>query len=163
MKLGAMLVTAAVMTTGCATGQPSATPAPDLTVSHGCGYGFWVGDESQNARLMLEYADYDGASSGDVLETSQLTDPVWRAELDFGRDLFANWCDDVVEPGEPTPVVNELWRVSGSIDITMLPPAGECGPASANLTGAVARNADGEEIPLGDIELANESWGCFAG
>jgi hypothetical protein len=85
------------------------------------------------------------------------------SELQFGADLFANWCDDVLEPGEPEPVTDEVWRVSGTLDITSLPAAGECGPAEGTLIGAVARTEDGDEIVLGDLDLQNDSWGCFAG
>jgi hypothetical protein len=139
------------------------TPTPELTEEYGCGYGFYVGSADQTAGLFLQYEDFEGAQSGEVAVSSQIPGGSWNAELRFGADLFSNWCDDVIEPGEPEVVVEETWEVSGHVEIVDLPGAGQCGPATAELSGLTARNGDGDVIPLGDYEVQNESWGCLAG
>jgi hypothetical protein len=104
-----------------------------------------------------------GAMAGDVVETADLPSESWRAVLDEGSDLFANWCDDVLEPDEPTPEVVETWEVSGSIEVLSLPEAGQCGPATARFTDLVATDSQGATMSLGDLEVTNEAWGCLAG
>jgi hypothetical protein len=94
--------------------------------------------------------------------TNRLPTEGWNAELRFGADLFANRCDDVMEPGEPEPVVDEVWQVSGDLELIEL-PAGECGPARGMLREGMAHSEDGENIALGTLDLSNETWGCFAG
>ncbi len=149
-----------------ACGGPTSSPgdsAPDLTEAHHCGYGFYVGDVDQNWALKITYRDFEAAQAGEVPRESALADDTWSAELEAGRDLFANWCDDVLEPDEPTPEVEEVWEVSGDIEVTGLPDPGGCGPATANLIGLEARNDNGDVISLGDLDVGNEFWGCFAG
>lgn len=146
--------------------QPAASPSPEvpeLTREYGCGFGFYLGDADQTTGLIVEYADFDDAMEGRVTNSAALKSDAWTAHLDFGRDLFANWCDDVLEPDEPTPEVDESWEVTGTIDVVELPEPGACGPATARLTGLEARNADGEVLALGDFEVDNEFWGCIAG
>ncbi len=143
-------------------GEVSVSP-PDLSEGYGCGYGFYLSDAGQTAGLFIELTDFSQASSGNFPQTSQLTGGQWQARLQFGADLFSNWCDDVMEPGEPDPVVDETWTVSGLIEITGLPEAGTCGEATARLSGVTARNPGGEAMPLGDLEVINPAWGCFAG
>jgi hypothetical protein len=157
------IIALGVAAVACAPAGSTGPGSPDLSEEYGCGYGFYLGNASQTAGLLLNYVDFAEAGVGDVVRSAQLTDRAWQAELRFGSDLFANWCDDVIEPGEPEPVIDEVWRVSGQIDVTGLPPAGQCGPASATLSGLTARNAEGEVIPLGDLEVENQAWGCFAG
>lgn len=135
----------------------------ELDEEYGCGYGFHVGSADQTTGLFLEYSDWDRARSGKL--ESNLAGEEWSAELRFGRDLFANWCDDVFEPGEPDPVVEEVWRLSGHIAIKDLPPAplGCGGRATASVTDLVAHGPAGETMALEDMALTNEAWGCFAG
>lgn len=153
---------AVVLSVTACTGSGSRTPdPPELSEVYGCGHGFYLGTPDQTAGLFL--ISQSGFGEEVPAGRHQLPSDAWVSELQFGADLFANWCDDVMEPGEPEPVTDEVWQVSGTLDITSLPTPGECGPATGTLTGAVARNDIGDEIPLGDIELVNDSWGCFAG
>lgn len=162
MKRTFMSIALLVAVVACSDPAPSAEP-PHLTEEFGCGVGFYVGDANQNNGLFVVYEDMSGAMAGDVATTSDLTSGDWTARLDRGTDVFANWCDDVLEPGEPTPVVDETWEVSGSIEVLTLPEGGQCGPATARLTDLVAQDDEGERLALGDLDVTNESWGCFAG
>jgi hypothetical protein len=150
-----------VAVAACDTGGAEPTDPPELSDTYGCGHGFYLGAPDQSAGLFL--ISQSGFGEAVPAGTHQLPTDAWVSELQFGSDLFANWCDDVLEPGEPEPVTDEVWRVSGTLEITSLPPGGECGPATGVLTAAVARNEVGDEIVLGDIDLHNDSWGCFAG
>ncbi|HUG08511.1 MAG TPA: hypothetical protein VMP13_06415 [Acidimicrobiia bacterium] len=151
-----------LVTVGCSQDTSAPTQTPELTEEHGCGIGFYLGNRDQTAGLFITFNDFEAAQSGDVPESS-LEDDVWRAELQFGSDPFATWCDDVLEPGEPIPEIDETWTVTGTIEITELPPAGDCGPAAARLMSLEAQGEDGETLTLGDFEVANGFWGCFAG
>lgn len=162
MKRTFMSIALLVAVVACSSPGSSAEP-PDFTEEFGCGFGFYVGDANQNNGLFVVYEDMSGAMAGDVATTSDLASGVWTARLDKGTDVFANWCDDVREPDEPTPVVAETWEVSGSIEVLTLPEGGQCGPATARLTDLVARNDEGETLALGGLEVTNEFWGCLAG
>ncbi|HEX6287176.1 MAG TPA: hypothetical protein VFZ80_06795 [Acidimicrobiia bacterium] len=150
-----------VSVASCTASGAESTDPPELTDAYGCGHGFYLGAPDQTAGLFI----ISQSGFGEEVPTGahQLPSDAWVSELQFGTDLFANWCDDVLEPGEPEPVTEEIWQVSGRLEITSLPAPGECGPASGFLSGTVARNDVGDEIPLGDIDLENGSWGCFAG
>lgn len=137
--------------------------APELTEAHHCGYGFYVGDVDQTWALKITYQDFEAAQAGEVPRESALSGDTWSAVLEAGQDLFANWCDDVLEPDEPTPEVHEVWEISGDIEVTSLPGPGECGPATANLIGLEARSSADDVITLGDLDIGNEFWGCLAG
>lgn len=154
------LVLAAVLVAGCS--DPVAFDPAQLTESHGCGHGFYLGAPDQTAGLFL-LSNLDMTEAASASGTFQLPGDEWTAELNFGRDLFANWCDDVIEPGEPESAVEESWQVEGVLQVVSLPAVGECGEARAALQQAVAVGPDGSTSELGDIDLINESWGCFAG
>lgn len=156
-----LLAVLGLVIVSCAS-EASQADGPDLTEAHGCGHGFYVSDLEQTTGLVITYRDREGAMEGRVAPNSDL-DVAWDAELQRGTNLFANWCDDVIEPGEPTPEIEETWDVTGRIEVTGLPGAGECGPASAELTDVVATGPDGEELVIGDLSVVNEAWGCFAG
>lgn len=145
----------------CTAGGSEVTEPPQLTDGYGCGHGFYLGTPDGTAGLFL--ISQSGFGEPVPAGAHRLPSEGWVSELQFGTDLFANWCDDVIEPGEPEPMTEEIWRVSGTLEILSLPASEGCGPASATLTSAVARNEDGDEIVLGDLDLSNESWGCFAG
>ncbi|HSM44812.1 MAG TPA: hypothetical protein VK969_07335 [Acidimicrobiia bacterium] len=146
----------------CGSNGEESTPRPELTEQYACGYGFYASNVEQTVGLFIELSDFEAAQIGDVPETSQLGEDTWQAELRFGRDLFANWCDDVLEPGEPTPEVGETWQLSGTIEINELPPAGQ-GRASATLTGVEARGPNNELITFDLFEIENQFWGTIAG
>ncbi|HEU4894285.1 MAG TPA: hypothetical protein VFT85_00485, partial [Acidimicrobiia bacterium] len=109
---------------GCGSEDQSGPPTPELTEEYGCGYGFYASNPEQTVGLFIEFSDFEAAANGDVPDTSALDDGTWNARLEFGTDLFANWCDDVLEPGEPTPQVGETWQLTGTIEIDQLPPPG---------------------------------------
>lgn len=147
---------------GCGSNGEENAPSPELTEQYDCGYGFYASNVEQTVGLFIEFSDFEAAQSGDVPETSRLDDDTWLAELRFGTDLFANWCDDVLEPGEPTPEVGETWQLSGTIEINELPPAGH-GPASATLTGVEAHGPNNELVAFDVLEIENQFWGTVAG
>lgn len=131
-----------------------------LTETYGCGTGFWVGNPEQTTALRLAFRSAD-----EQPESVSLPHPDWTAELVDGRDLYANWCDDVIEEGEPEPRhVRVLPVISGELEIVGEPPAPfEGGTLALRATDLVIDIGDGETRVLGDIEIENPSWGFFAG
>jgi hypothetical protein len=155
--------------TPAATGDPvpvetdppaAALSLADLTEPYGCGFGFQVGNPDQTAGLFIT----SGAGFGEppTVDTVDLaTDDAWTARIDLGADLFANWCDDVIEMGEPEPQVDEtLEVVAGTLELSV-DVSGVV--ATAHATALVARDAAGVEYALGDITIENTAWGMFAG
>jgi len=152
-------------TTGSSSGSSTSVPAPveqaldDLTIEYGCGYGFYLSNPDQTVGLFIS------TNHPDVPEVSDLvTDDIWSTELQIGEDLFANWCDDIIEVGEPEPRVTDRWSLSaGSISIDLRPT--ECGGESAiaTLSDVVVLTSNGTQIELDDIDITNNAWGCFAG
>jgi hypothetical protein len=162
MKRALIVLVAMVLVAGCGSEDDEGTPAPELTEQYSCGYGFYASNSEQTVGLLIEFSDFEAARNGDVPEISQLDEGTWNARLEFGTDLFANWCDDVLEPGEPTPEVGETWQVSGTIEIDELPESGQ-GLASATLTGVEANGPNNELIAFDVFEIENQFWGTFAG
>ena len=145
-------------------GPPASIDPPfvldDLTDEYGCGYGFQAGNADQSAGLfvMTDGTFGEPPRSGRVTFGPEASP--WSGELRFGSDLFANWCDDVIEPDEPTPVVTETWAVtSGRGELTL----NDDGTATVSLTGLVAVDGEGAQHELGDITIDNVGWGQFAG
>ena len=137
--------------------------AVTLTETYGCGYGFYMSNADQTVGLFLSL-DYELGLNDEVPMKSNLADEIWEAELRFGKDLFSNWCDDVIEDDEPVPLVDESWTVSGRIRMKDLPDPGGCrGPATAVARSLTAKGPNGETLSLGALDLTNSSWGCFAG
>lgn len=152
-----------VVTTGT-TQAPStrAVATADLTEMWGCGYGFHASNPEQTVALRFTAATSAPPSS----RTAELPDPAWEAEVVTGTDLYANWCDDVIEPDEPTPVIDGTFPVvGGTIAVTAPTPNVGCGDAEATavITGLEVRAPDGATLGLGDLTVTNPSWGCFAG
>lgn len=156
------LVILVVLIAACGTtsGVGDIAAIDSLTETYGCGTGFWVGNPEQTTALRIGYIG-DGPPSASV----SLPDPAWQAQLVDGRDLYANWCDDVMEPGEPVPQqVRVLPVVSGTLEIIGEPPQPlEGGVLEVRATDLVVDVGDGETHSLGDIEIQNPSWGFFAG
>lgn len=157
------LIAIALLSLAACSSSGSTPEIPELSEQYGCGYGFYASNVEQTVGLFVVFSDFDAAESGNIPETSQLNGDTWDAEIRFGTDLFANWCDDVLEPGEPTPEYGETWQVSGTIEVHELPPAGRGGPASATLTDVEARGPNNELIAFDNFEIQNEFWGTFAG
>lgn len=162
----------AIMLAACGgVGLPgaSATPAAeevagrlatDGTRDWGCGHGFTLGTMEQDTRLSLWF---DG-TSGDLPEpgTHELGAD-WTGELVAGSDLFAQWCDDVMEPDEPEVVEAAEWDVEGTLTWQLERGDGQCpSVAAATLTDASVV-VDGEAVPIAAIEFRNEHFGCVAG
>lgn len=152
----------AVLVAACGTtsGVGDIAGIDTLTESYGCGTGFWVGNLDQTTALRIGYQG-EGPPPAQV----SLPDPAWRAELVDGRNLYANWCDDVIEPGEAEPQqVRVLPVISGTLEIIGEPPQPfEGGVLGVRATELVIDVGSGETHTLGDIEIENPSWGFFAG
>ena len=130
-----------------------------LTESYGCGTGFWIGDPDQTTALWFSY---EGTTPP---QSTSLPDPNWRVRMVDGQDLFANWCDDVIEEDEPTPVeIRTLPVISGELEIIGDAPAQfESAPLRLSATDLVLDVGNGETHVLGDVEIENPSFGFFAG
>lgn len=139
-------------------GLPPLDPAA-LTEAHACGNGFQIGTPDQRVGLFVRPVPNAPGTTG----AHALPDASWTVTVRLGRDLFANWCDDVLEADEPTSEVLETWPVvEGTIDV-VLPPDDQPGPATMTATGLVAERPDGERVPIGDLTIVNERYGFFAG
>lgn len=131
-----------------------------LTVEWGCGHGFWLGSSDQTVALQLAYT-----GDGPPPATTELPSPDWDVRLIVGSDLYANWCDDVIEADEPTPIEHWVLPVTGG-RITVLGEApapfsgGELGFTADDL---VVELPDGATAPWGDFSGRNPTWGFFAG
>lgn len=149
-----------VIACGTTSGVGDIADIDTLTETYGCGHGFWVGNLDQTTALRIGFR-----GDGPPPATVTLPDPAWQAELIDGRDLYANWCDDVIEEGEPQPQrTRVLPAVSGSLEIIGEPLAPfEGGVLAVRATDLVIDIGNGETHVLGDIEIENPSWGFFAG
>lgn len=163
MKTLIGVLAAAIALASCSSEGSGPPQLPELTVSFGCGHGFAAGDVEQRAGLVLTFLDFEAATSGDVGTEYVLPDAAWDVDLVFGSDLFSNWCDDVIEPDEPEVVIDRSYSVRGNLVISELPEPGTCGPATGTLFDASYTNELDETVSLGDFDLRNDFWGCFAG
>lgn len=134
----------------------------ELTESYPCGRGFQGSNAAQTVGLTAEFV----APSGDPDATVTLPDPAWDVTVLRGEHLFANWCNDVVAPGDPQRRLTASFLVVAGT-ITFVGPAP--GPDahtdrfSALLTDLVVEKPDGTRVTLPDVDLVNESWGGAAG
>lgn len=152
--------------TACSSVVPATYRADDLpepaalTEEWGCGHGFFISDPDQTVTLRLSYL-----GEGDPTREVDLPDPDWEARLIEGTDLYANWCDDVIEADEPTPV--EHWSLEltgGHLRVVgALPEPFSGGRLSVEATDLVVELPDGTEARWGSIEITNPMWGFFAG
>ncbi len=128
-----------------------------FTDDYPCGEGFWAATPTQQAALLipLRTGDAEVTAGTDDLAT------VENAELRLGHDLMANWCDDVIEPGEPEPDVTASWAIVGGTITVEIDDA--AGTATAELRRVVARRSDGTEVLLGDATITNDAWAVYAG
>jgi hypothetical protein len=129
-----------------------------LDAEYGCGYRFAIASERQTASMVVGFDDIDDWETGPTPGTYELAD--LNGTVRFGRDLMANWCDDVIEEGEPEPVIDEEWEiVDGVLELTHT----DNRLAIGTFVDVVAEDPDGDEHDLGDVEVANGMWGFFAG
>jgi hypothetical protein len=157
--------------TSTSTAPPSTGGGPDvlegeLDESWGCGYGFRASDAAQTVAVVVEWDGGFGAA--DVPATAEeLTLPAarWKADVWVGERLFANWCNDVVDMNQPQPDLEETWPIVEGTLSHDAPASADCGAAevAGRLTGGVAERPDGTRVAIPDVDLVNETWGCFAG
>lgn len=163
-----VLVLAAVLLVGCA--GPSDVDvdtavdrlASGRTDDWGCGHGFTIGTPDQTLRLSLWAEDPgdEGPEPG-TFEVGPGGD--WTGELVLGRDLFAQWCDDVMEPDEPDVVRIARHDVSGTLTWSAATDRTSCpSVATGRFTEGVV-TVDGRTVPLPDLEVHNDAFGCVAG
>lgn len=154
-----------VLYVGPLDGDPALTELNSNTLSadYGCAWGFAVGSPSQELALMIHFGNYPGP---DIEGPFVLPSDGWVAELRVGSDLFSNWCDDIIEENEPTPVIDRrLTIISGllTIDTRDGTTTWDGTHVTATLTGAAVQSLDGTVVDIGDLDLHNACWGCFAG
>jgi hypothetical protein len=154
-----------VGTEGTPTTAPPLTDRVVLSESFGCGYGFHVGNPEQTVGLRV---DVSGDRSAALPPVITLPDPGWEAVVVVGEELYANWCNDVIDPSQPQPRIDETWAiVAGTIELVGDPPSVDpqaaARPVTARLAGLVAERPDGRRVALADLEVTNDSWGMFAG
>jgi Family of unknown function (DUF6174) len=149
-------------TTTTAPNEGARVDGATFTESYPCGRSFQASNADQTVGLFLEQV-------GPSYETvpppeAEIPSAAWTGRVVLGADLFANWCDDVIEQGEPTPRTDETWPiVEGTIAIDGNVSGAESGPVTARLTGIVAERPDGTRVEVGDLEILNEWWGGAAG
>ena len=149
---------------GAPTTEPPVTDRVELSESFGCAYGFHASNPEQTVGLRVDFSGEPGAFPAVI----ELPDPSWEAVVVLGEELYANWCNDVIDMSQPQPRIDETWTiVAGRIEFVGDPPAadesGATTAVTARLTGLVAERPDGSRVELRDLEVANESWGMFAG
>jgi hypothetical protein len=137
----------------------------DLSVAHHCNYGFWLGNESGTVGLRLEYDSRAALDqSFPPRETVTLPHPDWDAYLVFGEYLYINWCDDIIEEDEPTPVEDERMEITGGAITWVEAPADDfaAGPSTISAAGLEVTTPVGEVVVLGDVTITNSSFGLSA-
>lgn len=146
------------------TTEPPVTDRVELSESFPCAYGFHASNPEQTVGLRADFTGEPGPFPAVV----ELPDPSWDAMVVLGVELYANWCNDVIDPSQPQPRIDETWViVAGTVEFVGEPPvAGEPGVServTARLSGLVAERPDGSRVALRDLEVTNEVWGMFAG
>ena len=146
--------------------EPVDIDASTLVDDHGCGFGFAKSDATQTLALFIYWTGGYDPIGPDVSAPIVLPADDWEATMTTGASLFADWCNDVIEPGAPVPVIDEtLTVIAGTLTVDADPAAQPCvGEAVTGvLTGAIAEFSDGTTVELDDVTLRNFGWGCFAG
>lgn len=149
---------------GAAPADPAAAAAAQLDEEElddfGCGYAFTLGTADETVRLSL----WSDANHGEPPETGthELGD-TWTGELVTGRDLFAQWCDDVMEPDEPEVVEEREWEVAGTLTWELVEGDGQCPSVATGTLREAAVVTDDGTVDLPSLDLRNEFFGCFAG
>jgi hypothetical protein len=141
-------------------GGPPATDLSSLTEEWPCGFGFFAGNPAETTALRI-YLD-----GSEVTETEiDLPHPDWSAVLVHGTNVYANWCDDVVTPAEPTPVEHEsLTIIGGHLSIVGdVPEPFGGGELTVAATDLMVELGDGTHQELGSIEITNPMFGFMAG
>ncbi len=148
--------------------EPTQLGAPSLegvTDSYPCGYGFQAGTLDQTTGVFAYQTEFQPFQAGSFETEIDLPGGGWEAVVAQGSNLFANWCDDVMEPGEPNPYRAAEYRViAGHLSITAEDEIADCAgtPVTGEFTALVIE-VDGHRLELGDLTIVNDGWGCFAG
>ncbi len=150
--------------------SPPTTEAPvtdrvELSEHFGCGHGFHASNPEQTVALRIDVAELTPTAFPAVI---QLPDPGWVAAVHLGEELYANWCNDVIDSSQPQPRIDESWTiVAGTMEFVGEPPNADTTSGirsvTVRLTGLVAERPDGSRVELRDLEVTNDSWGMFAG
>ena len=135
----------------------------ELTRSWGCGLGFTLSSSDQRVALYLTPNDYETVPTSPV----NFPDDGWTATLVIGKNLMVNHCDDVAEFWEPDRIVAAEWPVeSGTLAFepsgAELIACGASGPVEATLSNLTVETPNGP-LELGELEVVNDAYGCFAG
>src|SRR5687767_14658689 len=147
----------AVGTEGTGDG-PTTTESPvtgrvELSESFGCAHGFHVSNPEQTVGVRI---DFSGGTPATFPAAITLPDPGWDAVVVLGGELYANWCNDVIDMSQPQPRIDETWTiVAGAIEFVGDPPVADfqtpARPVTARLVGLVAERPDGSRVELQDI------------
>ena len=163
-RVTAFRVATASGVTTTTTGYGERMDPATFSEDYGCGRSFQASDADQTVALHLDLVDptYEAAPP----TAASLPSSEWDARIEVGSDLFSNWCDDVIEPDEPVPEVDEVWPVvAGTIalagDVSGSPDVSSS--VTAHLTGIVAERPDGTRVEVGDLDVTNDHWGGAAG
>lgn len=164
----AVTLLASVAACGQDPGSGSGTPEvtlqgvlDDMQVDYGCGHGFYASNAEQTQALFV-FASDPRMSADELGIPGEVTfpDDRWDAHVETGGELFANWCDDVIEPGEPEAVTDARFDViGGTMTVT------QDGPDrfTAELVDVEVRTADGTVVDVGGTTATNDLWGVVAG
>ena len=126
-----------------------------------CGFGFAKGNSTQTLALIVYSQGGYSETGPDVSSPIEFPNDDWVGELHTGSDLFANWCDDVMEEGEPIPEVHEVWTVvAGTLTVTETDSANV---VEGVLSDVVIESPSGERLEVAEIALSNTGYGFFAG
>jgi hypothetical protein len=144
-----------------ATAAVDASAIAGLQDDYGCGFGFAKGNADQTLALIIYSAGGYSETGPDLSSPIVFPSDEWVAEVQTGSDLFANWCDDVMEEGEPIPEVTEVWTVvSGTLTATITDAPNV---VEGTLTDLVIESSSGEQVQVAEIVLLNTGYGFFAG
>ena len=146
--------------------EPVDIDAAALVDDHGCGFGFAKSDATQTLALFIFWTGGYDPLGPDVSAPIVLPADDWDATMTTGTNLFADWCNDVIEVGAPVPAIDEtLTLIAGTLTVTSDPTAPACvgDEVTGVLSGAIAEYDDGTTVELDDVTLRNFGWGCFAG
>ena len=163
-RLSILIVGTCLAIAACSSGSTAPTNADlaeqaDLTEHWPCGIGFAASNSDQTVALFVY------SNNNEPHPPIRFPDSTWDARLVLGQDLLANHCDDVIEPGEPEPVIEEEWVINGGTLEFEDPGTELCaapGPVTGSFTALTGKNNAGT-LEIGDLEVVNDSYGCFAG
>lgn len=134
----------------------------EFTEHWNCGRGWGTSTLDQRIGLVIYESSVEAAIVTDRID---LPDPEWRASVRFGKNLFAENCNDAIEDWVVLPDLTTEWPlVAGVVTVLDPIPGVEEGPAEvrAVLEGAQIETESGL-VSFSNIELDNRSFNFFAG